>query len=122
MSVRFLADHCVSNYIMQTLRDAGHDVHRLKDHVPADSPDPLVIATAVRLDAILVSLNGDFSDIVTYPPERYHGILAIQVHNHPETIPKIMARVMAYVASHPDMSHYKGKLLLAEPHRIRIRM
>ncbi|MEO5657919.1 MAG: hypothetical protein ABIO65_11920 [Nitrospiria bacterium] len=82
---------------------------------------PIVIATAMRLDAILVSLNGDFSDIVTYLPERYNGILAFQVHNHPETIPRVMSGVTAYPSSHPDMPHYKDKLLLAEPHRIRIR-
>lgn len=122
MSLRFLADHCVSNYIIQILRDAGHEVYRLKDQAAPDSADPVVIATATRLDAILVSLNGDFSDIVTYPPERYNGILALQVHNHPETIPRLMSLVTAYLASHPDMAHYKGKLLLAEPHRLRIRM
>jgi len=31
MSLRILADHCVSNYILTALRDAGHEVLRLKD-------------------------------------------------------------------------------------------
>jgi len=57
MPLRFFADHCVSNYIIKTLRDEGHEVLRLKDHVPADSPDSVVIAKAQELNSILISLN-----------------------------------------------------------------
>ena len=68
VSLRFFADHCISNYLVDALRGAGHDVLRLRDHIPTDSPDPVVIATAQELDCVLVSLNGDFADILTYPP------------------------------------------------------
>lgn len=50
MPLRFFADHCVSNFIVKTLRDAGHEVFLLKEHIPADSPDPLVISNAQELD------------------------------------------------------------------------
>ena len=96
MSLKFFADHCVSNSVIQYLRDAGHEVLRLKDHMPTDSPDSVVISKAYELDAILVSLNGDFADIVTYPPEQYKGIIALQVRNHPEVIPQLM-----WNAGHP---------------------
>jgi hypothetical protein len=107
--------------IIQTLRDAGHEVCRLRDHIPPDSEDPVVISKAQELDTILVSLDGDFADIVTYPPANYKGIVALQVRNHPEVILQLMARLNDYLSDHPDMSHYKGKLLLVEVHRIRIR-
>ena len=42
-----------------------------------------------ELDAVLVSLNGDFADIVIYPPSSYRGIIAFQVKNHPEVIPAL---------------------------------
>ena len=121
MTLRFFADHCVSNFIIQALDDAGYEVLRLRDHVPPDSVDPVVISKAQELDSILVSLNGDFADIVTYPPENYSGIVALQVRNHPEVIPQLMARLKNYLSLHPDMNHYKGKLLLVEAHRIRVR-
>jgi hypothetical protein len=76
---------------------------------------------ALRSNAILVSLNGDFADIVSYPPAIYKGIVALQVRNHPEVIPQLLSRLKDYLSSHPDMKHYKGKLLLVEAHRIRIR-
>lgn len=83
MSLRFFTDHCVPRSVIQTFRDAGHEVFILKEHIPRNSDDPVVIAKAQELDAILVSLNGDFADIVTYPPANYQGIIALQVRNHP---------------------------------------
>jgi predicted nuclease of predicted toxin-antitoxin system len=68
MALRFLADHCVSNSTIQTLREANHEVLRLKDVLPVESSDTIVITKAQEIDAILLSLNGDFSHIVNYPP------------------------------------------------------
>jgi len=121
MSLRFFADHCVPGSVIQILQEAGHEVLRLRDHIPPDSPDQLVISKAQELDAILLSLNGDFADIVTYPPVKYKGIVALQVRNHPEILPQLLERLRAYLSAHDDMEHYSGKLLIAETHRIRSR-
>ena len=39
-----------------------------------ESSDMVVITKAQEIDAILLSLNGDFSHIVNYPPKNYKGI------------------------------------------------
>ncbi len=122
MALRFFADQCVPNLVMEALRDAGHEVLRLREHIPTDSPDPAVIAAAQELGALLISLDGDFVDIVTYPPWRYKGIIALQVRGHPEVLPQLVSRLRAYLSEHPEMSDYAGKLLLVEAHRIRIRL
>ena len=121
MALRFFADHCVSNAIIQTLRDAGHEVLRFRDHLPIDSADGVVIERAQQLDSLLLSLNGDFADIVIYPPANYRGIIALQVRNHPEIIPQLMARLQGYLSSRSEMAYYRGKLLVVEVHRIRVR-
>jgi predicted nuclease of predicted toxin-antitoxin system len=121
MALRFLADHCISNFIIQSLQEAKHEVLRLKDLLPAESPDTAVIAKAQEIDALLVSLNGDFADIVAYPPKSYKGIVALQMRNHPEILPALMARLIAFLDLHPMMDHYRGKLLIVEVNRIRIR-
>jgi len=121
MSLRFFADHCISNFIVQMLRDAGYEVFRLRDYLPTDSVDSAVISKAQELNSILVSLNGDFADIVLYPPTNYKGIIALQVRNHPEIIPQLMEVLENYLSAHTDMVNYKGKLLLVEVHRIRVR-
>lgn len=86
-----------------------------------ESPDTVVLAKAKALDAILVSINGDFSDIVRFPPQQHEGIIALQVKNHPETTGMIVARPVDYLAAHPQRSHYRRKLFVVEPHRIRVR-
>jgi predicted nuclease of predicted toxin-antitoxin system len=121
MSLRFFADQCISNFIIATLQSAGHKVFRLKEHIPPDSPDSIVIQKARELDAILISLNGDFADIVMYPPYHYKGVLALQLRNHPEIIPQLMQRLLNYLTANTDMDYYSGKLFLIEVHRIRIK-
>jgi len=82
--VRFLADQCVPRSVIEALQGAGHEVLKLGDIIPSDSPDWLVISKAQELDAVLLSLNGDFADIVTYPQP---GIRA-SCHFRSETTPK----------------------------------
>lgn len=121
MELAFFADHCVPFSIIRSLRDAGYEVLILREYTPPDSPDAVVISKAQELDSILISLNGDFADIVSYPPAKYKGIISIQVRNHPEVIPQIVSKCLDFFASHPDAQFYIGKLILIEAHRIRIR-
>ncbi len=121
MSLRFFADHCVPGSVVKSLREAGHETLLLREHLPKDSPDTIVIAKAQDLEAILVSFNGDFCDIVRFPPARYRGIIALQIRDHPEIIPVVMRRFIRFLSESSDPATYAGKLFLVEPHRIRIR-
>lgn len=80
-----------------------------------------MIEEAQKIGAILLSLNGDFADLLRFPPEAYGGIVALQVRNRPEAIPSIMDKLLGYVEQHPNQPHYTGKLLLVEAHRIPVR-
>ena len=121
MPLRFFADHCTPGFVVRTLQSTGQEVYRLRDYIPTDSDDVNVIAKAQELDAILLSLNGDFADIVTYPPAHYKGIIGLQIRGHPEILPQITSRLTEYLAGNPDANHYHGKLILVEAHRVRIR-
>ncbi len=119
--MKFLLDHCVPNRVAVVLAAEGCEVVRLRECLPTDSPDPVVLLKATEIDAVLVSLNGDFADITTYAPAKYLGIIALQIKNHPEAIAPIVERLLAYLELRPDRRELDGKLLLVEPHRIRIR-
>lgn len=121
MALRFLADHCVSNSVVRTLRDAGHEVLRLREVLPVESPDRVVVAKAQEIDAILLSMNGDFADIVTYPPKDYKGIVSLQMRNHAEVLERLLARLTEYLRDQPAIEHYRAKLLVVEVNRIRVR-
>ena len=90
--------------------------------MPHASPDAAVIRKAQALNAILLSLNGDFADIVSYPPSDYAGIVALEIRDHPEVTEVVTDRLRAYFREHPDGVFYRGKLLVVESHRIRIRI
>ena len=121
MSLKFFIDHCISNFIVKTLQEAGYQIFLLRDYIAKDSSDLVVISKAQELNSILISLNGDFADIVAYPPADYNGIISLQIKNHPELIPQLMEILGNYLSSHTDMTYYKGKLIIVEIHRIRIR-
>ena len=103
------------------LRRHGHQVILLREVLPIRSLDPVVIGKAQELGAILLSLNGDFADIVTYPPANYQGIVGLQLHDHPEIIPQLMERLLAFLHAYPPQEYYHGRLFLVEVHRVRIR-
>ena len=121
MGLRFFADHCVATSVIDALIATGNEVLRLREHLAIDSLDPAVIGKAQQLSCLLLSLDGDFADIVKFPPKDYRGIISLQVRNHPEVLPQIVARLTAYVDAHPEMSHNHGKLFLFEAHRVRVR-
>jgi predicted nuclease of predicted toxin-antitoxin system len=114
-------DQCVPRSVAEGLRNARYAVDLLRDHLPINAKDPEVIACAQTLDAVLMTLNGDFADIINYPPAKFGGIIALQIRNHPESLPAIIMRLLTYLGEHPEQEHYAGKLLLVEAHRIRIK-
>ena len=121
MSLRFFSDQCVPAEITDILRRHGHQVTLLWEVLPIRALDPVVIGKAQELGAILLSLNGDFADIVGYPPANFLGIVAMQLHNHPEIIPQLMERLAGFLDGHPAQDFYHHKLFLVEVHRVRIR-
>lgn len=66
--MKFFADHCVPESVCEVLEKNGHTVIRLRDELPADSPDPMVAKFAQQIEAILISLDGDFKDIAPRIP------------------------------------------------------
>lgn len=121
MSLRLFIDQCVPRSVSESLQNAGYEVDLLQSYLPINAKDPDVINCAQGLGALLVSLNGDFADIINYPPANFGGIIALQVRNHPESLPAIVMRLLTYLGEHGEREHWVGKLFLVEAHRIRIK-
>ncbi len=66
--MRFMLDENVPASVASMLQRRGHDVERIRDYVPPGSPDPLVATVSERLDAVLVSFDGDFEKIAPRIP------------------------------------------------------
>ena len=118
--LRFFADQCLPADVSTALRTVG-EVTLLRQVLPIRAQDPVVIKKAQELDSTLVTVNGDFADVVEYPPANFGGIIALQLHNHPETVRAVIQQLCGYIGDHPDREFYRGKLFIVEVHRVRIR-
>lgn len=82
--MRFFADHCVAESVCQALEGGGHEVIRLRDELPPDSPDPVVARYAEKRDAVLVTHDSDFRRIAPRIPvgakQRFRRLSRIQLH------------------------------------------
>jgi predicted nuclease of predicted toxin-antitoxin system len=73
-----LLDHCVPRKYQRLLRDWGYDVHLLHNHIQPDSNDSDVLHLAKTLDSVLLTVDMDFSNILTYPPDQFGGIIVLR--------------------------------------------
>lgn len=58
---RFLTDHNVPVSLGHALVAMGHDVVKVSDVMPANSPDPVVAMAAIQDNRILISWDRDFN-------------------------------------------------------------
>ena len=63
LRLKFLTDNCVPDSVGRALAEAEHEVIRLRDILPTNSPDPIVATVAELNDAILVSFDKDFKGL-----------------------------------------------------------
>ena len=63
LSIPFFMDNCVADSVGKLLRNAGHDVAFLRDHLPADTKDPIVAMTCAMNARVLVTHDKDFKEI-----------------------------------------------------------
>jgi predicted nuclease of predicted toxin-antitoxin system len=76
--VTFVADECVLDSIITRLRADGHTVHAIRD-ASAGSPDPDVLAVAVGLQAVLLTQDKDFGELVYRLKMDHRGIILIRL-------------------------------------------
>lgn len=60
-ALKFLMDNNVPEGVARFLLSRGHDVTRVRDIMPSDSPDPIVATAAINDGRILVSWDRDFN-------------------------------------------------------------
>ena len=68
---------------LKRLRDAGHDVMTAREQQLCGRPDSQVIAVCASENRCLITLDTDFADTLTYPPEQYAGIVLFRLPKKP---------------------------------------
>lgn len=116
--MKILADHCVYGKTIRILREAGHEVTPLKQIIPPYSDDPDVIALATTLDAILLSNDKDFADIILYPPANFQGIVVLRITPQSEDL---VHNTLLNMLLKKDRERLRGSLVVIRGNKIRIR-
>jgi hypothetical protein len=76
----FKVDQNLPEEVVQILRSDGHDARNVYEEQLDGRPDPEISAAVKRESRALITLDLDFSDIRSYPPEQYSGLLVFRHH------------------------------------------
>jgi hypothetical protein len=79
----FKLDENLGNRGQGRLREAGHDVMTVREQQLCGQPDLRVIDVCSAEKRCLITLDIDFADTLTYPPERYAGIILFRLPRKP---------------------------------------
>lgn len=113
-----LLDHNVPAKFARLLNEWGYEASRLTDHLAPDTEDVDVIALAQTLDAILLTIDLDFANILDYPPQGYVGIVVMRYQADTENAVIATLRQALDDCYRDDL---RGVLVIVEPTRYRIR-
>ena len=97
---------------------AGHDAVTVLDQQLGGVSDPDLATVCVQERRAIVTLDGDFSDIRTYRPGAYPGIVVFRLDNQArDHLLEIGARFLEQLST----GSVDGQLWIAEESRIRVR-
>jgi predicted nuclease of predicted toxin-antitoxin system len=113
-----LLDHCVQRKFLRLLKSWGYEVSLLQEHLAPDAYDPDVLGIAQKLDAVLITEDMDFSNILDYPPNDFAGIIVIR-YSAKEEIKTINSLKQALEDLYRE--DLRGVLVVVSSERYRVR-
>ena len=116
--MRFKVDENLPAELAELFRRSGHDAVTILDQDLGGATDPVVASACVREGRAIVTLDTDFSDIRTYPPGAYSGIVVFRLDKQDrDHVVEVGARFLRSLADSP----LDGQLWIVEESRIRTR-
>src|SRR5690606_36383256 len=96
----------------------GYTVSMVQDHVRADSPDLRVLELARSLDAVLLTVDLDFANILDYPPQDTGGLIVMRYRTEDEATLEVTLRQLLNDLYRDGL---RGVLVIVSPERYRVR-
>lgn len=116
--MRFKLDENLPVDLAGLLRFIEHDVMTVYDQSMGGEPDSRLVEVCQDERRALITLDLDFSDVRTYPPEEYSGIVVLRLRKQDK------ASVLLTIQRLFDMlvnETLDGRLFIVEEDRVRIR-
>ena len=116
--MRFKVDENLPIEVADLLTAAGHDAATVNDQGVGGAKDPDLAGLVRRESRVLVTLDGGFGDIRTYPPHEYPGLVVFRLPRQDKAfVLQVCERLVGQLAKEP----LAGRLWIVEANRIRVR-
>ena len=116
---RFAIDEDMPRSTGRALQRLGHEVKDIRGHGLRGAPDDKIYRFGQNNQAVLVTADSGFGNILHFPIGSHFGIAIARFPNEMSTI-EINRQLLARP---PDLteSDFKGSLIIIEPGKVRIR-
>lgn len=116
--MRFKLDENLPVTAAELLSSAGHDALTIHDQQMVGEPDPRVAAVCLAEQRVLVTLDLDFSDIRTYPPSEFPGIIVLRPRSQSrQSVLNLIARLIPLLSNEILV----GNLWILDEFNLRVR-
>lgn len=116
--MRLLADLHIAPRTVSFLNGLGHDVVRVTDLLPADTPDEVIVQRAAQERRIILTQDLDFSSIIALSGRRSPSLLSLRLSSSKvEIVNAVLQRMLPVLES--DLE--QGSIVTIEDQRIRLR-
>lgn len=116
--MKFKVDENLPVGLTGELRGAGHEAVTVAEQQLVGSSDLDLSEVCRSEDRVLVTLDLDFADIRTYPPENYPGMILLRLARQDRSYVLGVFRRLLKVSGREPLD---GRLWIVEENRIRIR-
>jgi predicted nuclease of predicted toxin-antitoxin system len=115
---RFLIDEDLPHLLANLLVKRGHPSVHVRDLNLRGSPDDRIFEAAQQRQAVLVTGDADFGNLLKFPLGTHFGVVVVQFPSVMRT--RELAGHIARTLSALDIT-FKGSLIILEPGRLRVR-
>ncbi len=116
--MKFKTDENMPSEIAEMLRESGYDALSVPEQHLSGESDPVVARICQKEKRVLLTLDTDFADIRTYPPDDFSGIIVFRLRWQDKLhVIEVFRRVMRLFSE----ESVEKRLWIVEEDKIRIR-
>jgi len=116
--VKFKIDENLPIELAALLSEAGYNAETVYQEQLAGCSDMVLIDICLREGRVLITSDLDFSDIRSYPPEMYKGIIVLRlIDQSRRAVIRAFQKVLPFMEREP----LSGRLWLVDEKKIRLR-
>jgi len=116
--MKFKIDENLPADIVALLQEAGYEAMTVLDQKLGSHADPHIASVCRTEDRALITLDMNFADIRTYPPNQYPGVVVLRLRRQDK--PHVMATVAGLIPLF-STELLERRLWIVEEGKLRIR-